>query len=81
MVQLHCLCIQKEPYSPSATVKKISAKIASDSGLGRSGGKCAGAPRWEITGNCGKGSRTTATATATGPVDVTETAAETSRRK
>ena len=76
VVQLHQFLYPEEPYSPSATVKKISAKIASDSGLGE---VAENAPEAKVGNNGG----TAAKAPEPQPqpqaqVDVTETAAETS---
>ena len=67
VVQLHQFLYPEEPYSPSAAVKKISAKIASDSGLGE---VAENAPEAKVGNNGGTAAKA--------PVDVTETAAEAS---
>lgn len=76
VVQLHQFLYPEEPYSPSATVKKISAKIASDSGLGE---VAENAPEAKVGNNGGTAAKAPEPQPQPqAPVDVTETAAETS---
>ena len=76
VVQLHQFLYLEEPYSPSATVKKISAKIASDSGLGE---VAENAPEAKVGNNGGTAAKAPEPQPQPqAPVDVTETAAETS---
>lgn len=76
VVQLHQFLYPEEPYSPSATVKKISAKIASDSGLGE---VAENAPEAKVGNNGGTAAKAPEPQPQSqAPVDVTETAAETS---
>lgn len=66
----------EEPYSPSAAVKKISAKIASDSGLGE---VAENAPEAKVGNNGGTAAKAPEPQPQPqAPVDVTETAAEAS---
>ena len=76
VVQLHQFLYPEEPYSPSATVKKISAKIASDSGLGE---VAENAPEAKVGNNGGTAAKAPEPQPQPqAPVDVAETAAETS---
>ena len=76
VVQLHQFLYPEEPYSPSATVKKISAKIASDSGLGE---VAENAPEAKVGNNGGTAAKAPEPQPQPqAPVDVSETAAETS---
>ncbi len=79
VVQLHQFLYPEEAYSVSSTVKKISAKIASDSGLGE---VAENAPEAKVGNNAGTATKAPEPQaqqpqTQT-PADVTETAAETS---
>ena len=76
VVQLHQFLYPEEPYSPSAAVKKISAKIASDSGLGE---VAENAPEAKVGNNGGTAAKAPEPQPQPqAPVDVTETAAEAS---
>lgn len=68
VIQLHQLLYGVEDYNPSATVKKISAKIASDSGMGEVADN---APKVEAGGSGGSGS---SGGKATAPAAPVETA-------
>ena len=78
VVQLHQFLYPEEPYSPSATVKKISAKIASDSGLGEVAENAPEAKVGNNGGTAAKAPEPQPQPQPQAPVDVTETAAETS---
>ena len=79
VVQLHQFLYPEEAYSASSTVKKISAKIASDSGLGE---VAENAPEAKVGNNGGTATKAPEPQAqqpqTQAPVDVTETAEETS---